>query len=334
MKGTIDRNSGCGSASVWRVRIAYEVHALEVGVDGVRRAAALGDRLDHGRRADAHVTGAEHAGPAGRERDGIGGQPRTLRGHALVAGLLDPVELRPLADREQDTVAGDRELRPRGGLGPAPAGRIGLAELHPDELDAGHVAGLVGDDAYRARLEDGAHTFLDRLVHFVGGGHVLHVAAVHERHLGGALADRGPRAVHGGEPAADDDDALAGVIRVRQPERRGPQVLEAVEHLGRVLAGDPQLVRVVAADRDEDGAEALVGQVVEGEVATEGRIAHDRAAQPRDRLVLGLEHLDLRQAVLRDAVAEHPAGRRVALEDRHLVAGDQQVVGGGHAGGA
>ena len=50
------------------------------------------------------------------------------------------------------------------------------------------------------------------------------------------------------------------------------------------------------------------------------------------RLVLGLEDLDLRQAVLRDAVAEHPAGRRVALEDRDVVAGDQQVVGGGHAG--
>ena len=51
-----------------------------------------------------------------------------------------------------------------------------------------------------------------------------------------------------------------------------------------------------------------------------------------DRLVLGLEDLDLRQAVLRDPVAEHPAGRRVALEDRDVVAGDQQVVGGRHPG--
>ncbi len=49
-------------------------------------------------------------------------------------------------------------------------------------------------------------------------------------------------------------------------------------------------------------------------------------AEPRDRLVLGLEDLDLRQAVLRDAVAEHAARHRVALEDRHVVAGDQQVV--------
>ena len=124
------------------------------------------------------------------------------------------------------------------------------------------------------------------------------------------------------------------MLRVRQPERRGPQVLEAVEHLGRVLAGDSELVHFVAADRHEDGAEALVGQVVEGEVPSEARIAHDRAAQPRDQFVLGLEHLDLRQPVLGNAVAEHPSGRRVALEDRHLVAREQQVVGGGHAGGA
>ena len=83
-----------------------------------------------------------------------------------------------------------------------------------------------------------------------GGGHVLHVAAVDERDLRGALADGGARAVHGGEAAADDDDALAGVARVRQAERGDAQVLQAVEDAVRVLARDAQLVRVVAADRD------------------------------------------------------------------------------------
>src|SRR4029079_16573215 len=55
-------------------------------------------------------------------------------------------------------------------------------------------------------------------------------------------------------------------------------------------------------------------------------------AETRHRFVLGLEDLDLRQSILRNAVAEHPARRRVALEDRHVVAGDQQVIRGGHAG--
>ena len=164
--------------------------------------------------------------------------------------------------------------------------------------------------------------------------HVLHVAPVDEGHLGRALADRCPRAVHRGEPAADDHDALAGVVRVGQAEGRRAQVLEPVEHLGRVLARDAELVRVVAADGDDDGIEALVGQVVEREVHAEPGVADDLAAEPGDRLVLGFEDLDLGQAVLRDPVAEHPAGRRVALEDRHVVAGQQQVERGSHAGGS
>ena len=187
---------------------------------------------------------------------------------------------------------------------------------------------LVRDDPGRAGLEDGGDALLDRLVDLVRRRHVLHVAAVDERDLAGALADRGPRAVHRGEAAADDDDALALVVRVGQAERRGPQVLEAVEDPVGVLARDAQLVRVVAADRDDDRVEALVLEVVEREVPPELLVADDLAAEPGDRLVLGLEDLDLGQAVLRDAVAEHPAGRRVALEDRHVVAGEEQVVRG------
>ena len=64
----------------------------------------------------------------------------------------------------------------------------------------------------------------------------------------------------------------------------------------------------------------------------ERRVADDLAAEPGDRLVLGLEDLDLWQPVLRDAVAEHAAGRRVALEDRDVVAGQEQVEGRAHAG--
>ena len=164
--------------------------------------------------------------------------------------------------------------------------------------------------------------------------HVLHVAAVDERHLLGALADRRPRAVHRGEAAADDDDALAGVVRVGQAEGGGAQVLEAVEHLVGVLAGDAQLVRVVAADRDADRVEALVGRSSSVKSRPRPGVADHLAAEPGHRLVLGLEDLDLGQAVLRDAVAEHAARRRVALEDGHVVAGEQQVVGGGHAGRA
>ena len=274
-------------------------------------------------------------GPAGLERDRVGLEPPVLGRLDAVGAGPDPVELRALADGQQDAVAGDRELGAGRGLGTAPAGRVGLAERHPDELDAGDLAGLlVGDDARRAGLEDGLDAFLDRLVDLVRRGHVLHVAAVDERDLAGALADGRPRAVHRREAAADDDDPRALVARVGQAEGRGAQVLEAVDDAVGVLAGDAQLVGVVAADRDDDRVEALVLEVVEREVLAQLLVAHDLAAEPDDRLVLGLEDLDLGQAVLRDAVAEHAAGRRVALEDRHVVAGEQQVVGRGHAGRA
>ena len=189
-------------------------------------------------------------------------------------GLREPVELGALADGQQHAVARDRELRPGRRLRPAAAGRVRCAWLHPDELDARDLAGLVvGDDPCRARLEDGRDAFLDRLVDLVGRRHVLHVAAVDERDLAGALADRRPRAVHRGEAAADDDDALAGVVRVRQAERRGAQVFEAVDDPVGVLVRDPELVGVVAADRDDDRIEALHRQVVEREVAAKSGVA-------------------------------------------------------------
>ena len=78
--------------------------------------------------------------------------------------------------------------------------------------------------------------------------------------------------------------------------------------LGGVLARDAELVRVVAADGDDDGVEALVGRSSSVKSRPSPGVADDLAAEPGDGLVLGLEDLDLGQAVLRDAVAEHPAG--------------------------
>ena len=310
-----------------------QVEALEVGVDRVGRAAALGDRLDDGRRPDPDVAGAEDAGPAGLERDRVGLQAALLRrlrrpsepGPIHVSSGPWPIASRTRSQGIVNSVPGAGSGRRR----PDASGSPGCIRMNSH---AGDVALGVGDDPGRAGLEDRGDAFLDRLVDLVRGRHVLHVAAVDERDLGRALADRRPRAVHRGEAAADDDDALAGVARVRQAERRGPEVLEAVEDLVGVLARHAELVRVVAADRDDDRVEALVLEVVEREVAAEALVADDLAAEPGHRLVLGLEDLDLRQAVLRDPVAEHPARRRVALEDRDVVAGDQQVVGGGHAG--
>ena len=72
----------------------------------------------------------------------------------------------------------------------------------------------------------------------------------------------------------------AGMPRVRQAERRDAQVLEAVEDAVGVLAGDAQLVGVVAADRHDDRVVALVLEVVEREVAAQGLVAHHLPPRP------------------------------------------------------
>ena len=314
-----------------------EVHALEEGVHGIGRAPALGDGLDHRRRADPHVAGGEDAGTARRERDRVGLEassawwPQAPRCRAAASQSSSGPWPMASSTRSHGIV----NSVPGAGSGRRRPDASGSPSCIRMNSTPGDLAGLlVRDDPRRSGLEDGGDAFLDRLVDLVGRRHVLHVAAVDERDLAGALADGRPRAVHRGEAAADDHDALADVVRVGQAERRRAQVLEAVDDAVGVLVRDAELVRVVAADRHDDRIEALHRQVVEREVAPEPGVHDHLRAEAHDRLVLGLEDLDLRQAVLRDAVAEHAAGRRVALEDRDVVAGDQQVVRGGHAGRA
>jgi len=169
-------------------------------------------------------------------------------------------------------------------------------------------------------------------VGLAGGGHVLHVAAVDERYLLGALADRSPGAVHCREAAADDDYAAAGVARVRQAEGGDLEVFQAVDDADRVLIWNAELVRDVAAGGDDRGVETPLAQVVEAEVAPEFLVDLELGAEPPDGLVLGIEDIGLGQAVLRDAVAQHSARGGVALEDGGVVAGELQVVGRGHSG--
>src|SRR3990172_2545719 len=299
-----------------------EVEPLEVRVHRVGGAPALGHGLDDGRRPDARVAAGEDAGAPGREGDGVGDEAALLRrAHALRAAL-QPVELGRLADGLEAPVAGDRELGPRGRLGPSAAGRVRLAQAHAHELDAGHAVLPVGEDAHRARLEDGRRALLDRLVDLVARRHVLHVPAVDEGHLLHPLPDRGARAVHGREAPADDDDTLAGVIGVGQAARGRVQVLESVEDLLGVLAGDVQVVGLVAADGHAHGVEALVLEVVEAEVAPEGHVRAELPAQVPDALVLRIEDALLGQAVLGDAVAVHPALLLVALVAVAVADGD------------
>ena len=174
---------------------------------------------DHGRGADAHVAGAEDARPAGGEGDRVGRQAPLLGGRRRPsAPRASQSSSGPLADGQQDAVALDDELGARppapGGAGRRRPARPGAMRWNstPVTLLFSSVTTRVGAAWKMARAPSSMH-----LVDLVRGGHVLHVAAVDERHLRGALADRGARAVHRGEAAADDHDARAR----RGPDRAG-----------------------------------------------------------------------------------------------------------------
>ena len=171
-------------------------------------------------------------------------------------------------------------------------------------------------------------------MHFVGGWHVLHVAAVDEGDLLGPLAHARSSAVHRGVAATNHDDAASLVVWVCEAERSGVQIVETVDDAVGVFAWNAEVVGVVAADRNDDAVVALRLQVGDGEVATEHLAALEAAAESRDRLVLTVEHLNLWQSVLRNAVAQHAAWLWIFLEDGDVVSGNEQVVRGRCAGWA
>ena len=182
---------------------------------------------------------------------------RCLLGPTPSAPRDGPAQVRALADGQQHPVALDDEL---GARRPAPGGG---GRRHPGAPSAmrwnsmpvtllfASVTTRTGAAWKMARAPSSIISWTS-----FARGHVLHVAAVDQRDLRAALAHRRAGAVHGREAAADDHDALAGVVRIGQAEGGDAQVLQAVEDAVRVLTRDAQLVRVVAADRDHHGVDS------------------------------------------------------------------------------
>ena len=109
-------------------------------------------------------------------------------------------------------------------FGRRPAGRVRLAEFHPDAAQAADPAVLVAEHLERRGQELEADAFLLGVVDLLGPGRQLVVAApVDDRRLVGAEPLGGPDRVHGDVAAADDHDPLAvqdrrvGVRAARRP---------------------------------------------------------------------------------------------------------------------
>ncbi len=309
-------------------RDGLHVGAAQEGGHAPSRLLALGDGLDHGLCAEHGVAAGEDVGVGGLQgpvvdRDG------TPAGVGDAFALAGAVELRVLADGADDLVALDHELRALERHGAATAGRVGLAELHADHLDAVDLAGVVGEHPDGGYLEHQTNALLLGLVDLgVVGGHLLARAAVEAGDLLGASTDGRPAGVHGGEPAADDRHLLAA--------GDGAVALEIAEEVdGRddavgVLALAAHGVGVEGAQGEEHGV-VLGAQVVQPDVDAEthaGLQLDAHAPQDGELLVDDVAG----QAVAGDAVAEHAPGMWHGLEDLDGVPFEARVEGGGEAG--
>ena len=260
------------------------------------------------------------------EGDRVGLQPTVLRCGDAVCTNARPGHVWALADRLEDAVALDDEFGAGGWFGSAAARRVWRTELHADELKPGHLVVGIDNHARWSRLEDGAGALFDHLVHLVGGRHVFHVAAVDEGDLFCPLAHARSCAVHRGVAAANHDDAAPFVIRVGQAECGRMEIVESIDDAIRLFAWNAEVVGVVAADRDDHAVVALRLKVGHGEVAAEHLAAFESTAEARDRLVLAVEHLNLWQAVLRNAVTKHAARLWIFFKDGDVMASNEQVV--------
>src|SRR5690349_5306068 len=288
--------------------------------------------LDDGGGAELAVAAGEDALARRHEIERIG----------LDGGALGPLDarlrrqhllVRLLADGGDERVAVDGILAAGDGDGAAAAGGVRLAKLHALELDAGDASLVVKDDARGGGEELKVGAFVLAVLYLLeGGAHLFAAAAVDRMHLR-AEAQRGARAVEGGEAAANDDDLFGVVHRLGQALRLVHQEADGVDEAGRVLALQAQLIGGPGADGEIHRVEARVEEVVHGEVFAELDVVLRVHTELPDAFELLIHHV-LLQAVLRDAIAQHAAGLGHHVEDLAIVALQRQVIGGGQAAGA
>ena len=188
----------------------------------------------------------------------------------------------------------------------------------------------VDQDADRRHQQLEPHAFFFGLVDLGDvGRHLLAGTAVEAGDLFGALADGRAAGVHGGKAAADDGHLVADVHVAGE--------LELTEEVDRrhdavgVFVVDAHLVGVEGPEAQEDRVVAR-RQVLHLKVDAQARVALELDAHAPQDVQLLVDQV-ARQAVARDAVAQHAAGVRQRLEDLDGVALEPRVEGAGQAGG-
>jgi len=285
-------------------------------------AMAHAHSLNGAARASRRVTASEHAGHGGGEGlliVGDGSAPRALDIFGQEA------EVGHLADGQDDGIGFHLVVGTVDGDGLAAAAGIGLAQAHAQQLQpASATVALQDTHGVGEQLQGDA--LLLRLVHFEGvGGHLGARAAIDDG-AGGTQAESATGRIDGRITTAHHHDLvpyLGALARIDAPQKVDGRI-----DAGEVFARDAHGRGIVSADAQQDG---IIFLAQGGEILYRG-VGENRNTAICDALDLLIEDI-LGQAIVGDAIAEHPSGLGLGFVDRYLIAQERQVLRGRQATG-
>ena len=286
-------------------------------MDGDRALLACRDSVDGKLRAGDNVAACENVGNAGL----VAGHG-DVDGALCAGGKIHAVKVDLLAD------GGDN-----GGNGQSLklAGAYGLAGFKLHDLDLERLGLALAGDLDGRSEEHELHALCDRLFDLVVCcRHRVSVAAVDYRGLC-AEADCRARNVDGDIAAADNGNALADIGLLAEVDFT--QEVDAGHNAGQLVAGAADLCALGRADCEVECLEALLTQLIKGDVLADLNAGLELYAQILENLDLGIDNV-LFEAEGWDAHGEHAAERLFLFVNGHGVALDCEIVCAAQAGRA
>ena len=312
-----------------RRRALRHVLAGTILVDRDRGVVAMRHGPDDVLRTESGVAAEKHART--RRRHGHLVDDRHAPGVELEADVaLDPRERVFLADRHQDVVAREVNLRlaRRHELPPAllVALRRDLLERHARQFSA------FMRDGFRDKEVVNGNAFVRRVFLFPRRGlHLVEPRANDHLHLFAAEALGAAAAVHRGVAAAQHDDPLADLRRVAEGHAREPVDADVDVRRGFLAARNVEVAPARRAAADEYRIPALREKRAE---AIDPLVRAELDAEIEDVAYLLVDY-NFRQPELGNLRAHHSAGAIVAVEhdavvaERREIARDRQRCGSG-----
>ena len=258
-----------------------------------------------------------------------------MRDEAAVGSLgggagEDCAVLGALADGDQNVGAGNGD----GLVLVINGSELAVCVAHGDtahKLYAGDLAVLAEDGLGRPRVVDD-DAVGDACVLLVGnGGHLF--VLLKAVHVDAAAGQTLCRACHvDGRVAAADNDNVAGKLLSRAAVD-GAQEVKTALNACQLFTGNVELCGLLETDSDVEGPEALLAELLDGDILADLNAAAELDAHLTQDVYLGLDDV-LADAEGGDAVDEHTAGGGFLIEYDRAVTLDGEEVRAGHTCGA